>query len=147
MERIMADDKKNYKLEAETGHYKVVIGSINPIANSAIIAANSITSFGHDFVIVPPTKGGSKVASRTTDAAYDPSKVPGAIKVSSTFTIAFTAILVLIVLSFFAEIWMASVWVDHPTGLQDKAFSTMDWILKGGVGLIVGLLGGKVSGK
>jgi hypothetical protein len=59
----MADDKKNYELKAETGYYKVVGGSSNLVANSAIIAANSIISFGHDFVVVPPTEKPKTVAA------------------------------------------------------------------------------------
>lgn len=61
----------------KTFHYKVVEGSDNPIANTAIVALTSLTSLGQDFVVVPPPKrkpetgGRPKIAARqyTTDAA------------------------------------------------------------------------------
>jgi hypothetical protein len=130
-----------------TVHYKIIEGTSSAAANTAIMAVNSVTSFGHDFVVVPPAPPVSESADtsgwKTKDAAYDPSKVPGAIPVSAAFTLIFTAVLLLTVLSGAAEFVMALAFGDHPTGFQQTAFSAMDFAWKAGFGAIVGLLGGK----
>lgn len=143
----MADDKKHHELKAAD---LVVGGSSNPIANTAIIAVNSITSVGHDFVVVPPrpvqkTEPGKRW--RTTDAAYDPTKVPGAIFVSSTFTTIFAVVAFITVAGLIAEILMAIYWTGTLTALQERVSSSVDWAFKIGFGAILGLLGGKQTSK
>lgn len=127
--------------------YRIVTGSANPIANSAIIAYNSITSPGQSFFVVPQQlvqKADKTGRAYTRDAAYDPSKTPGAIKASSTFTLIFAAVFVITVLSGIAQIVMAIYW-EHPTSPQQEVFSAMGYAWKIGFGAIVGLLGGKVT--
>lgn len=146
----MTDEKKHYVLKAETGHFKVVGGSSNPVVNTAIIATNSITSLGHDFVVVPPTPMGeleSKKRWRTTDAAYDPTKVPGAVIVSSAFTMIFTVVAAITIVGFIAELLFAIYWTGSLTPLQERGFSSADWAFKAGFGAILGLLGGKQTSK
>lgn len=147
----MPDEKKNYVLHAETGHFKVVGGSTNPVANTAIIAVNSIASLGHDFVVLPP-RPAAKASElgkpwRTNDAAYDPTKVPGAIVVSSGFTMIFAAVVAITFLGFAAEVLMAIGWTGTLTVLQERVSSSADWAFKAGFGAMLGLLGGKQTSK
>jgi hypothetical protein len=134
----------------EPVNYRMVVGSHNPIANSAIVAANSIISFGHDFVVVPPAgkvETEARVRQPTRDAAYDPTKIPGAIVVSSAFTIIFSVVVAITVMGFVAEVVMAVYWPDPLSALQERVSSSADWAFKAGFGAILGLLGGKQTNK
>jgi hypothetical protein len=123
--------------------YKFITGSSNAFANSAILAINSVTSPGSNLVIVPPTKADGAKRAYTRDAAYDPSKVPGAVVASSKFTMIFFAIIVITLLLLGVEIWMAINWPDPLTTLQNRVSSTVDKALTAALGAIFGLLGGK----
>ena len=141
----MANERKHYVLNAETGTYRVTGGS-TVFANTATIVSESITSPSESSIILPqavtPPKADSPVRARTTDAAFDPSKVPGAIVLSPAFKLVFLSVLAITVLSGVAQIVMASLW-NSPTGLQLDVFSAMGFAWKTGFGAIVGLLGGK----
>ncbi|MGJ4945117.1 hypothetical protein ACQR1W_31465 [Bradyrhizobium sp. HKCCYLS1011] len=173
----MDDAKRHYRLHADTGHIKVVEGSASPVVNTAIVAASSLTSLGHDFVVVPPldpnsfldpdsvliqnrTSLGDDAPSsqtaqkpesvgrrRTTAAASDPTKSPGAIAVSAGFTLIFGAVFAITVFGFVAEIFMAIFWTGTLTSLQQSVTSSADWAFKAGLGAILGLLGGKTVKK
>lgn len=147
----MTNEKKHYVLRAEPGNYRVIGGSTNPVANTAIIAIESLVSPGDKSVILPhkapeaePTPKPDQTGKRhrTTDAAHDFSKDSGAIVLSPKFKWAFVAVLAITVLSGIAQIVMAALW-EHPTGLQQEVFSAMGFAWKIGFGAIVGLLGGK----
>ena len=62
--------------------------------------------------------------------------------VEAAFKISLICIFVLTLVAIVAEIGLAAVWLT-PTANQQRAFDTMDWVIKGGVGLFIGLLTGK----
>jgi hypothetical protein len=142
----VADDSKHYVLKADAGAYRVTAGS-TALANAATIVSESITSPSESSVILPhqvpiPPSAGPPVRARTTDTAFDPAKVPGAIVLPPVFKWVFLSVLAITLLSGIAQIVMASLW-DKPTGLQQDVFSAMGFAWKTGFGAIVGLLGGK----
>jgi len=148
----MAEDRKHYVLKAETGHFRVVVGSANLIANTAIIALESLSAPAEASVITPalpimpqePKSSDSMMHWRTTDGAHDASKDPNAIVISRHFKLVFISVLAITTLAGLAQIIMAGIW-GTPTGLQQEVFSAMGFAWKVGFGAIVGLLGGKLT--
>jgi len=152
----MTDDKKHYVLQAEAGSYRLTGGIGNLIANTALIATESLRSPTTETIIVPsrglPIGGvpgphgpsGDMMHWRTRDSAYDPAKDPGAIVVPSKFKWVLIIVSAITIFAGVAEIVMASMW-GTPTGLQQEVFSAMDFVWKAGFGALVGLLGGKAS--
>jgi hypothetical protein len=142
-------EPKHYIFKAETGDFRITAGS-SLMANTALIASESLTSPSESSVILPqPEKSAvgqpsrPPTRTRTTDTAFDPTKVPGAIVVPPIFKLVFVAVLAITALSGIAQIVMASLW-EKPTNLQQEVFSAMGFAWKVGFGAIVGLLGGKV---
>jgi hypothetical protein len=121
--------------------YKIITGSANPIANSATVALNSITSLGHPFVVVPP--GLEKKAKK----ADDPSEIPGTVTGSISFIWLFYIVLAITLLSGIAEFIIAYVLHGPTTDFQKGVFSDMQFAWKAGIGAIFGLLGGKQTSK
>jgi hypothetical protein len=150
----MANEKKHYVLNAEAGSYRISGGVGTLIANTALIVSETLRSPTEETVIVPGSAKTQRreeaVAERpptrrlTTDAAYDPTKAPGAIILSPRFKLIFFAVLILTILAGIAEIAMAAAW-PTPTDQQHQVFLAMDFAWKAGFGAIVGLLGGKAS--
>lgn len=140
----MTNDKKHHVLRAEPGDYRVIIGSPNLVANTAIIAIESLVSPGDKSVVLPHKGPETEPSQKPNETAHDFSKDPGAIVLSPNFKLVFVTVLAITVLSGAAQIVMASFWAN-PNGLQQEVFSAMDFAWKAGFGAIVGLLGAKAS--
>jgi hypothetical protein len=147
----MTEDRKQFILKAETGHFKVVPGTSSLAANTAIIARESLSSPGEMSVISPalalrarerPSLPPGTLGLQRRDDARDD---PNAIVLSRHFKLVFISVLAITVLAGLAEIVMASIWGTSPTQLQLEVFSAMGFAWKAGFGAIIGLFGGKLT--
>jgi hypothetical protein len=139
-------DKKTYVLKADTGHFRLTggnvtfrttTGSSSRIANTALIAAESLRSPGETTVIVP----------RPTDqeAVREPDVLPAnAIVVSPHFKWLLIAVIAITVVCGAVQVLLAVV-LDKPTELQQQAFAAMNFGWQAGLGALFGLLGGKAT--
>jgi hypothetical protein len=144
----MGEDNRRYDFNVETGHFRVVPGSSNLLANTAAIVSESLSSPNEKSVIGQPLSNFTRqrlppdtMGLQTKDAGDDPSN-PNIL--SRHFKLVFISVLAITVLSGLAQIVMATFW-STPTGPQQEVFLAMGFAWKMGFGAIVGLLGGKLT--
>jgi hypothetical protein len=135
----------------------VARASNNPLANGVFLAGQALTHPGRTLIFeeVSPSSEGQppvlRVLTREEPAQPDAAGIlakakrqPAAV-LTPTFNWAFAAVVALVLIALGIEAYAGFSYRGPVTDTTKAVLSTADWIVKGGVGAIIGLIGGKVA--
>lgn len=138
--------------------FYVARASNNPVANGAFLAAQALIHPGRSLYLeeVSPGRDGEppvlRVRLQEEPAGPDPAKgvvagqkPPAAPVLTPTFNWAFAAVVGLVLIGLCIESYAGFLYGGPVTDATKGVLSAADWIVKGGVGAIIGLIGGKVA--
>jgi hypothetical protein len=93
----------------------------------------------------PASKGRAKIPTALpATAKTKPSEIsPPAYFVDPRYNWLLIAVFIFTVACIIVELALATLWTDTPTHFQEQSFGAIDWGYKIGIGLFIGLLGGK----
>jgi hypothetical protein len=131
--------------------------SNNPLANGAFLALQALTHPARTLIFEEVSPGGDGqppvLRVRVREEPAQPkaagivakAKPPPVAVLTPTFNWAFAAVVVLVLIALGIEAYAGFSYRGPVTDTTKAVLSTADWIVKGGVGAIIGLLGGKVA--
>jgi len=135
----------------------VARASNNPLANGVFLAGQALRHPGRTLIFEEVSPGGDGqppvLRVRVHEEPAEPkaadfvvkAKSPPAVVLTPTFNWAFAAVVVLVLIALGIEAYAGFSYRGPVTDTTKAVLSTADWIVKGGVGAIIGLIGGKVA--
>lgn len=135
----------------------VARASNNPLANGVFLAGQALRHPGRTLIFEDVSPGGEgeppvlRVRVREEPAQPEAagvmakSKPQPAAVLTPAFNWAFAAVVVLVLIALGIEAYAGFSYRGPVTDTTKAVLNTADWIVKGGVGAIIGLIGGKVA--
>ena len=120
----------------------ITLPSTTAVANTATIISETFRAPSRTTILVSAEEEKEEAKDRKPAKRVEPQPTP-AIVLDPLFKWALIAVAVITGVSFVAEMVLASLWTEPATHFQETAFAALDWAFKGGVGVFIGLIGGK----